>query len=117
MLKIPLIDEYEGTQQEKIDLAIRVYAEPLWIELLVASYLMPIGASLSHVSSKIPNSKVLLIVPSVIFVVCLALSQGLPKFDFNDELWIMWAPNIITTIWIVIVGYILLPSKGATQNA
>ncbi|MEW8333106.1 MAG: hypothetical protein AB2692_19390 [Candidatus Thiodiazotropha sp.] len=106
-LKASLIDEFEGTTEEKVELAKLAYFGSLWIDLTVTAYLMPISAYLSGVDFSKIVDRVLLVAPFVVLVICLVLALALPNIGITDQAVVLWAPLFVSAAWVVVAGLII----------
>lgn len=112
-LKLTLLDDVPKIDVERTAFLMNAYAKPLWLQLLVSAYILPIAAIMSGVVSK-GRIAALYIVPAVLFFVCLFLILGLPKLMGEQSLFFqVWLPATISAICVVVLGIILVTApKG-----
>jgi hypothetical protein len=106
-LKLALLDQVPEEAEARTAFLINSYAKPLWLQLLVSAYILPIAAIMSGTASK-KKLTALYVIPALVFIVCLALFLGLPKFQVNDIFWNIYALDALAAICVIILGVILV---------
>lgn len=107
-LKLTLLDDVPKIDAERTAFLMNAYAKPLWLQLLVSAYILPIAAIMSGVASK-ERIAALYVVPAILFFVCLFLVLGLPKLLGEQSLFLqVWLPAVISAICVVVLGIILV---------
>ncbi|HXO64108.1 MAG TPA: hypothetical protein VN882_05365 [Steroidobacteraceae bacterium] len=112
-LKLALLDNVPTLDTERTAFLMNAYAKPLWLQLLVSAYILPIAAIMSGVVSK-GRIAALYIVPAVVFFLCLILSFGLPKLTGSQSLLLqVWLPAVVSGACVVVLGVILVTAPRA----
>jgi lipopolysaccharide export LptBFGC system permease protein LptF len=104
-LKLSLIDEVPSDSDSQELFMMKEYAAPLWLDLLVSAYLLPIAAIMTGTSPK--RRIALYFIPAAAFFLCLFFVLGLPKFGLNQPMWVVWVPNVVALVCLLIVGLLI----------
>ncbi len=114
MLKLSLLDDVPTLDVERSAFLMNSYAKPLWLQLLVSAYILPIAAIMSGVAS---NKRIaaLYVIPAVVFLICIILIFGLPKLAIASDLWQIWLPAIVSTICVIVLGIIHVNTPKADK--
>jgi hypothetical protein len=115
VFKLGFIDSVPA--QKHYEFMIQNYGRPMWIDLVVASYVLAAGVLLT-VSPKISaNTRKLLIrVPAGCFVLSIVFVLVLPKFGIDDVIWGVWIPAAIGYVSICWVGFMVTGIEGAKNE-
>lgn len=105
-LKFAFIDDVPKDAIERQKFILDEYARPLWLDLIVAAYILPIGFIISEKISGTARAAALLI-PAGLFVVCIFSVLGLPKLGIDNSFWRIQLPDYLGVLSLVVVGTII----------
>jgi hypothetical protein len=104
-LKMALVDKVPDDKLQ--DFIINTYARPIWLELIVIAFLIPLSKIIdgSLVGIKL---KITYISPIVVFVINLFLVLAMPKFGIENNFINIYIPGILSLTNLSINQYMIL---------
>ena len=107
ILKLALIDKVPTTPGERKIFIVETYLTSLWLEFLVAAYILPIGLFIRGISIK-PALRVLMYIsPAIAFIICSLFFLAVPKFGITSIWLVIGIPTFTGALALILMGYVV----------
>src|SRR5262245_45310706 len=87
LLKLALLDDVPSEKSARDAYLLAQYAKPLWLELLISAYILPVAALMTNDTLAKKLLGELYLIPAIALVLCLFLVFGLPKIQVVGVFW------------------------------
>jgi len=114
-LRFSIFGEQHVDPVERNGYLIKEYLRPLWLELLVAAYMLPVAAVLTRIQWPKRTLGAIYVIPAAVFLACLVLVNGLKNVGITGNVVQIWVPDVLAAVCTLALGIILVKSGIGTS--